>query len=924
MHRSKLSNDHKNVESLTISCRTMPGTYIQYPPLYSSGGAVVGGAENEQASISIPAAFPHNSNSTSTSNSNSNSNSNSSRSRKQRRRRKHREQPQQPSSSDDRLSSTTSKRIKKNSTTKKKLPMPVAAALREDKQVETPQVLLWQGSKRVGHCESPSSSLDGCRQLKQEERCTSTSDLFRQEAFDRRAPSSATTFGDDPPAVDEAPLDLLAKSGPHWFQLEYWRQRLTFDKCWLPKRSTTVHTRRTHSVPPYLGYTPDQNPWLVAQSQQHPSYYVVPPWSGQVSTLNASPEAVRRYSCPTAPWSAPQAHYYPSTGSVPWHVHNPQQHLKPHEQSTNDYFQSSSPQAKTNTSQNTRSNQQKAPNSHNRTASNLPETFTAPEAEEAFRGLLRRAESSDAQSVSSLESFQSDWKTSCQQHDRLVISTDTNTPEGTAQPTLSVLPNRMARLPGLPRTTSPRRFNKPPVPPPRRGTGTIANNSSSAQGKHRPSSAVASATPQLMAPPFSNATPVSGSRPRSHSEASVNTTGSRHRRGGTICEFSFESLSSENNNQCTQTVDRPAPATRSSSLPLNWQGQANDYHPPLTVRMLLDATSDHTLVFLDEQQQAAQAGQEVETGYISPLEEEVPFIVSTTAAVATPEQALSSPDTVSGACDIDNSPQSSNPQDSFCGDDDDDDDAADRNHAKKPPEASIPSHGESWMYAWAQQENKNGIAPDPMSSFVAMTTTQNPWPSTMRCESKVLQQAQGQPKSPSVAECVVKLEYLPKNMTLEQQWTSQHGSASEGIALSGWVAFGMGESLVEKLHDDASLLERRDVTYIIAPSPSTGLWVYKPDGTFENVLEWTDCHVEVQEISRTRGRAVFVKRHEETVCTILPVYLPERYSGCRQLFDPLHCFPKGAYLPDEQQYTTMHIMFALDVLLKKSNQTWTY
>lgn len=79
---------------------------------------------------------------------------------------------------------------------------------------------------------------------------------------------------------------------------------------------------------------------------------------------------------------------------------------------------------------------------------------------------------------------------------------------------------------------------------------------------------------------------------------------------------------------------------------------------------------------------------------------------------------------------------------------------------------------------------------------------------------------------------------------------SSRSTEKEGIKriTSGWLAFEMGESLIAKLHNDASLLERGDGAYIIAPLLSTGLWVSKPDGTIQDVLEWSNCRVEVHEI----------------------------------------------------------------------------
>ncbi|CAB9525809.1 expressed unknown protein [Seminavis robusta] len=444
-------------------------------------------------------------------------------------------------------------------------------------------------------------------------------------------------------------------------------------------------------------------------------------------------------------------------------------------------------------------------------------------------------------------------------------------------------------------------------------------------------------SPQPFSPPPLLQQPPSRDLTRSFSEASANTNGSRHRRGGTVCEFSFESL-----------ITNSPRTKRSNSLPLEVQIQVH-YAPTPTgnnnapSRWRLDSNGDDSLVFLDKPKKSRPAPEEEEKGYISPLEEEQFLNGSVIHAVP------------KSASDMDASPQTStsNPQDSLCGDDDEDyndnemDDSIVGTPTKKKPhgeesaasspfsklkdDAPLMSAGESWMLQWCNHDT-TAVADVPFSAVTPTQSPSNSSTNTSRSSRSVVRRRVAKPpKSPLSQEQPApgdkaRLEYLPKNLALEQKWRTNHAETSaQGVAaVSGWVAFGFGDSLLEKLRDDGAHLDRGDIAYIIAPSASNKLWVSsKADGTFENLVDWQDCRVEVHEISRLRGRAVVVKRQDQAVCTLLPVCLAEHYDGSPQLFDPTQCFPHGDYLPDEQQYTTMHIMFALDSLLK-ANQTWMY
>ena len=306
------------------------------------------------------------------------------------------------------------------------------------------------------------------------------------------------------------------------------------------------------------------------------------------------------------------------------------------------------------------------------------------------------------------------------------------------------------------------------------------------------------------------------------------------------------------------------------------------------------------------------------TGYISPLEEEEeeftrrrrlssasPGEGTNTSVTTTSPEGLVSTRSEEYAADVDSPQNNSNPQDSLCEDDSREEGGGDQeNHPaaansfensspfaklKAPP--AIPDD-ESWMWSWV---NKTTTAVTPTASDVGSVV-----------ETK---KSRGG----------IKTVYLPKNVALAESWKSQHATKPEqGIALSGWAAFGLGDHIIQKLTIQGENLEREDITHFVLPIGSNKLWISTPNGSFEAV-DLTGCRVEVNEISRDHGRALYLKRIKsgETMCTLLPVCLPENYDGGIDTFgDGSVCFPEGAYLPDDQQYTTMHIMFALDALLK--------
>lgn len=312
--------------------------------------------------------------------------------------------------------------------------------------------------------------------------------------------------------------------------------------------------------------------------------------------------------------------------------------------------------------------------------------------------------------------------------------------------------------------------------------------------------------------------------------------------------------------------------------------------------------------------------EETPEGYISPLEEEQFTLLAASpgnrsCASTSLRLEVASTSSEAYAGDIDSPQTSSNPQDSLGGDDSGGDEennppainfeqTSPFAKLKEPP--TIPAE-ESWMWSWVNNKNKNSPAktPLPPTDAKAVTPTQSP---SSTASSIVEKESQ-----PSV-----KTEYFVKNLAMEESWRKNHAATrAEGIAVSGWVAFGLGDSIVSKLTNGQDL-ERTDVTYAILANGSANLWLSKANGTFDSI-DLSGCCVEVQVISREHGRVIHLKRiiSGEILCELLPVCFPEDYDGGTSTFaDGSLCFPEGDYLPDDQQYTTMHIMFALDAMLK--------
>lgn len=513
--------------------------------------------------------------------------------------------------------------------------------------------------------------------------------------------------------------------------------------------------------------------------------------------------------------------------------------------------------------------------------------------------------------------------------------------------------------------------NKPPVAPSRRSSQQTQG------GKQLPP---LPSPPSFGAGSIQNANttptqqPVHRSpRQRCFSETSENTTGSRHFRGGTV-SFDFDVNTTNDNSSLDSSFAAPpleaagstlskAPfdKDRSASLPVEVQIRVHPVWPMHHQRQLQSEllrrrssaqsfdTGDPNISMSSSWDCTPPRKWQLPTeestpeGYISPLEEELLHTTNNTVAShgrRTSSSAATATSSVTASCASSISPyaqrrdssnrndtrNSSNPQDDSIEDDEDDndtptgimprisfEDTSPFAKLKEPP--AIPK-GEAWMWQWLNQASSgssDAMSPTRGSRSIATDGASV----SSRGSVKYL--------DPSNKPAVIQEVYFPRNNRIEEAWKvnlATSGSPSkETIALSGWVAFGLGDSLQQKLTSASpALLDSKDIGYVVTTTASNKVWV--SNGTtngIEHELDLKDCRVQVEEISCQHGRAVVVKRNStgETVFTLLPVCLPEGYAGSEVAeLDGSLCFPAGDYLPDDQQYTAMHIMFALGTLIK--------
>jgi hypothetical protein len=430
------------------------------------------------------------------------------------------------------------------------------------------------------------------------------------------------------------------------------------------------------------------------------------------------------------------------------------------------------------------------------------------------------------------------------------------------------------------------------------------------------------------------------------SDASANTSASSHRRGGTVYEFSFEATPGNRGVHIVPQLPT-FPRGRCNSLPLEVHIQHRP--PPAPRQRAYSQTNKRTTYYQHTDDDDSSWNQECEErcedvsayesmpsfseqedgpeGYVSPLEEEreqevKPSLRTSNASLHSNPQdsnlvAPDSPPTrtkVAGSVPF----EATSP---FA-------------KLKEPP--AIPA-GDSWMWQWVNNEGSGNN--DAMSEVQEDQATTISAPVAARISIDEADYA----KSP-LRQQNQKLEYMPKNTIMEDQWKALHGSSEASFfSLSGWVAFDWGSTLLDSLRADDSedyVLSQSNVAYLMtAPDGSPTLWVTSSPLTTPNKFQSVDlvgCQVQIEEISRRHGRAVVVQRVRngvtEVVCTILPICLPESYNGSTAEetgFSLDRCFPsKGDYLPDEQQYTVMHVMFSLDALVKANSSlvsmSWNY
>ena len=631
--------------------------------------------------------------------------------------------------------------------------------------------------------------------------------------------------------------------------------------------------------------------------------------------------------------------------------------------------------------------QQKAPKRHHRRASDLSQQ--------------QQDDCDDLLSVSSLESNGSRWKTPMlhQHKTHQQIATATPSENGddindgdisTVAGSFSGASNQQSISQGP--SQPPRRRissvgnNKPPVAPPRRQSGpslTAVNtnivtisNSTKHKNQVTHSTIASSSLPPLPASPsfgssIQTPTPLgplsrNASLQRSYSaysEASGATTGSRHRRGGTVSEFSFDSdtddlslfdslgppteisgtVAGARGRSTSLVLPRPKTSSmRCSSLPGEVQIRVHQVYPMTQHELELThhqrvsslqafgTVEDSSKPYVSwdctpPRKWQPPTEESTPEGYISPLEEEL--LHTRTRNAVNSQHEHSSPSAVTPTSSTSPSSQrnhststsTSNPQDDNTDNDNsiveeklNGQDKLVRRSLEGPP--SIPK-GEGWMWQWLNQ------AIDRSSSDV---------PEDLSCihdtpvRSRLLSAGSVKYLDASITSVASQQEvvYFPNSAQMDQLWQAdQVGSPMGSISLSGWVAFGLGETLQQKLASGTGILEAKDIGYIVAASMSDKLWVSTGrTHKFDKELDLKNCRAQVQEVSHQHGRAIVFSSVTTgvTVFTVLPVCLPETYrvGAPSEKFDGSLCFPRGSYLPDDQQYTTMHIMFTVDALMK--------
>ena len=835
----------------------------------------------------------------------------------------------------------------------------------------TPQVLLWNNSRSRSCSSSSNSSSDGEDDDEAgEEHRTSPPDFFRTDGVARQSPSppngeridSANVKANQRKEQEEHQPWELGPIGPKWYEWRYWQQKLSRDCC-LPKHSAkpiaktesgqNVRYQRKRRLeyrrPAYLQASPHPGLPYHPFVQAVPVHQLSPLTDATMYGYHPRPhQQLHQQPYPPGPWQHNTPYYMPHLG---------QQHVvpisnkgdaKPHTLQHNQNHDMHSlivagRQANGNYNDGQETEEPAKPKrGHVRTSSSFsggnitPPPVNINNNHSETRTNMDDSPIPDYQSVSSLEPG-SPWRTPSQQdtsHMKVIIPDTQPTMVTQTSTVMSFRVNgirRRANTGDSPRAGPTNSASKPPVVPRRR------TQSASGQ-KTAPPAASSNNTnaslPRKTSPNNAN----SVSRPRNlsrcFSEASANTNGSRHRRGGTVTEFSFESIT--NNEAFQNNIPKPLGTPRSVSLPMEVKVHNR---PPRTTQqqyqhqLELDGGYDSEdyqrcpiVISVSPRHNAASPqsslGQdETPDGYISPLEDEDHPAYN--QGLATPGSSVidrRSPteDTVDFVTGSPQSNEQSNPQDSLK------ENSKEKYPVEVEAECNSPfgklkeppaiTSGDSWMWKWVN--NNQGL---PVVQEDGNAVTQNKPTKLVSIDDESVIKKDRSPTSSSQKQ---QQEYLPKNSSFEEQWWSQHGGLSEGTALSGWVAFSLGDVMVQKLRLQNKPLDKADIRYLMARSDSQTLWTAQSDGQFE-AANLKGCRCEVREISRRHGRAVVVTRNStgEAVCTLLPISLPNDYSGTDDEFDAVRPFPKGDYLPDDQQYSTMHIMFSLDAVVK-ANGSW--
>ena len=841
---------------------------------------------------------------------------------------------------------------------------------------ETPHVLLWHGSSPRGHSSSSGSSASGPSEprifrRRHHQNIHSQTDWHPIDSQDNSAPQkhdsfyphndyNTTEYYDSEGELqdDKDTMELLTPHTHAWWNMDYWRERWTQNDCCLPKQERPYYyearmrwqqqQQQQQQMMQYQYQQQYQQQYYMYQQQQQQAQYLLSqPMISPLTDASISPMV----------WNHPASGISPSASAA-----SPMPGFHPYDTSV----ARASPLP----------TESKAQPGHYRRVSESPQ----PPEEEDCDDLL---------SVSSLESQASCWNTPLLQHHKTQMATATPSEHGDTDGDISTMagsfsgsshqPSKGPPQPPRRRTSAGNNNNnKPPVAPPRRQSGppptaAIANSTKQHKTQVTQSTIASSSLPPLPASPSfgsSIQTPMSRnpSLQRSYSvqsEASGATTGSRHRRGGTVSEFSFDSDSDDlslldslgpaveivgssvGDRPTSLVLPRPKVSSlRCSSLPAEVQIRVHQVYP-MTHQELQPSRHQRvsSLEAFDKVQDSSKpyvswdctpprkwqppAEESTPEGYVSPLEEELLHTRSrntvsssrehTSPSAVTPTSSTSP----SSQRNHSTSTRSSNPQDDNTDNDNSiveekftGQDQLVRRSLEGPP--SIPK-GEGWMWQWLNQAIDRSSSDVPEDVSILRDT---PVRSRLPSAGSVKYLDASTIASVASQEVV----YFPKSAHMEQIWKSdQLGSPVGSISLSGWVAFGLGETLQQKLASGTGILERKDIGYIVAASKSDKLWVSTGRTCkFDKELDLKDCRAQVQDVSQRHGRAIVVSSVStgETIFTMLPVCLPENYSSDApsEQFDGSLCFPRGSYLPDDQQYTTMHIMFTVDALIK-ANQS---